>query len=256
MEQQKIQNSTEFYNSLSESYDSMTRDRHRWKTVSEQYAELFSNFNPKRILDAGCGSGGEALMLAGAGFEVIGIDTSPKMINIAREKARKSDLNVVFWVDDIKSLDTVPDQYVDMVICRGNTLPHLISTLELERTFSAFKRVLSSGGKLLLQWLNYENILSERKRLVGITGAAGEVFVRFYDFNNQKELVFNLLALNRSDSWQHEWLSTRLRPWVAEDVERLLIKSDWSKILTMADLKGGTFNSQSSRDVVVMAVNV
>lgn len=38
-----------------------------------------------KILDAGCGPGGESKIFVDSGYQVIGIDITPKMIRIARK---------------------------------------------------------------------------------------------------------------------------------------------------------------------------
>ena len=61
--------------------------------------EIFRNYSkiiPKTILDGGCGTGGHAIPLAERGYEVTGIDLSEEMINIAKEKASKTGVNIDF----------------------------------------------------------------------------------------------------------------------------------------------------------------
>ncbi len=41
----------------------------------------------RRILDVACGTGEQAIMLAKAGIEVTGIDLSPAMLGVARDKS-------------------------------------------------------------------------------------------------------------------------------------------------------------------------
>ncbi len=43
---------------------------------------------PKRVLELGCGTGEDALCLARRGVEVVAVDASPQMIQVARQKAR------------------------------------------------------------------------------------------------------------------------------------------------------------------------
>ena len=45
-----------------------------------------------RVLDLGCGTGEDALFLAGRGYRVLGLDPAPARIEAAREKARRSGL--------------------------------------------------------------------------------------------------------------------------------------------------------------------
>lgn len=46
-------------------------------------------FSPQTVLDAGCGTGFQSFLYAAFGARVVGIDVSPRMIHIAREKAAR-----------------------------------------------------------------------------------------------------------------------------------------------------------------------
>ncbi|MDF0490965.1 class I SAM-dependent methyltransferase [Sphingomonas sp. H39-1-10] len=61
---------------------------------------------PARILDMGCGGGWTSVFLARRGFEVVGQDIAPDMIELAREnKARQGvELNLTFVCADYESM--------------------------------------------------------------------------------------------------------------------------------------------------------
>lgn len=59
---------------------------------------------PGRALDIGCGTGTNALTLAGRGWEVTGIDFSARAIRAARRKAKDAGLSVRFERGDISRL--------------------------------------------------------------------------------------------------------------------------------------------------------
>jgi SAM-dependent methyltransferase len=56
------------------------------------------------VLDSGCGSGENALMLAERGLEVVGVDVAPTAIAKARGKAADRGLSVEFLVGDVLNL--------------------------------------------------------------------------------------------------------------------------------------------------------
>lgn len=64
----------------------------------------------RRLLDVGCGPGGAALLCAGRGAEVAGLDASPDSIELARERVPQGD----FRVGDMERLPW-PDGSFDMV---------------------------------------------------------------------------------------------------------------------------------------------
>jgi cyclopropane fatty-acyl-phospholipid synthase-like methyltransferase len=56
---------------------------------------------PCRTIDLGCGAGNYAIYLAGLGFDVTGVDSSPTAIRFAREKAEKLGVACHFIVADL-----------------------------------------------------------------------------------------------------------------------------------------------------------
>lgn len=60
------------------------------------------------VLDAGCGTGDLALLLAGRERQVLGFDLSEPAIAAARAKAQQRGLNVDFQVADAAQVGTLP----------------------------------------------------------------------------------------------------------------------------------------------------
>ena len=92
-------------------------------------------------LDAACGTGRHAGYLAGAGFETIGIDATPAMLDVARESFPAVDFRVgrleALPVDDA-SCDVVTSA---LAVCHAP---------DLDAVFDEFARVLRPGGTLIL----------------------------------------------------------------------------------------------------------
>ncbi|MEI7433613.1 MAG: class I SAM-dependent methyltransferase [Methanomicrobiales archaeon] len=57
--------------------------------------------SPCKTIDLGCGTGNYAMYLAGLGFDVTGIDSSPTAISIARENAEKRGVLCMFVTGDL-----------------------------------------------------------------------------------------------------------------------------------------------------------
>jgi len=56
---------------------------------------------PCKTIDLGCGTGTSAIYLAGLGFDVTGVDSSPTAIKIAGEQAKKQGVRCRFIVADL-----------------------------------------------------------------------------------------------------------------------------------------------------------
>ncbi|GAA4955158.1 class I SAM-dependent methyltransferase [Streptomonospora halophila] len=117
-------------------------DRHSF--VARHGSDLIGELDPRpgeRILDAGCGTGDLAATLADAGAEVVGIDSSPEMIDRARERFPHLDLRVA----DLRSLDLEPG--FDAVL--SNAVLHWIP--EAGAAAAGIARALRPGGRLVAE---------------------------------------------------------------------------------------------------------
>lgn len=73
--------------------DSSVRDR--WKQLLAAHLPGHGN-----ALDVGCGTGSLSLVLVEFGYEVTGLDSSPRMIELARQKANDARQRIQFAVGD------------------------------------------------------------------------------------------------------------------------------------------------------------
>lgn len=97
------------------------------------------------VLDAGCGTGENALYLAGLGRRVLGIDAAPSAIAQAREKAAARGLGVPFLVADALELAKLRRRFETVVDCG---LFHTFGPEERRAYAHSLCEVLSPGGTL------------------------------------------------------------------------------------------------------------
>jgi len=88
-----------------------------------------------KILDYGCGHGMHSVLPAKLGAEVYAIDLSKESLKIAKERAKKENIEekIKFIEMDCEKLD-FPDNYFD-VIWDGGTF----SSLDVNRAFTSLK---------------------------------------------------------------------------------------------------------------------
>ncbi len=103
-------------------------------------------------LDAACGTGRHTAYLASLGHEVIGVDTSPEMLALARAKVPGG----AFSETDLHELPLADDS-VDLVVC-AVALSHVP---DLGQALAEFARVLRPNGHL---------VISDSRGLIGDIG--------------------------------------------------------------------------------------
>lgn len=82
---------------------------HQWRDYKKQAALVSTLFekcqkNKIRILDIGCGTGSHALELAKNGFQVVGIDRSSALLQIAKEKTIQFRKQIRFLKKDFRKM--------------------------------------------------------------------------------------------------------------------------------------------------------
>ena len=95
----------------------------------------------------GCGTGTNAITLAKAGWQVIGVDFASRAIRMAKNKAQDSGVKADFRVDDVRRLDSITDQF-DLILDIGCF--HALSPADHERYIANVDRLLSQTGTYLL----------------------------------------------------------------------------------------------------------
>jgi SAM-dependent methyltransferase len=102
---------------------------------------------PGRVLEVGCGTGTNALWLAARGFEVFGVDISPRAIARARAKAEAAGAQVRFEVMDFLTAELEGGPF-DFVFDRG--VLHVFDEAATRAQFATqVGRVLVTGGHWL-----------------------------------------------------------------------------------------------------------
>ncbi len=108
---------------------------------------LLGDVRGKRVLDFGCGSGENSLLIARRGAKVLGMDISESLIRVARQRLAVNgiDSNVHFFSASAHDI-ALADESVDVVY--GMAILH---HLELPLVAREVKRILRKGGRAIFQ---------------------------------------------------------------------------------------------------------
>jgi SAM-dependent methyltransferase len=120
------------------------------------------------VLDLGCGPGWTSLFLARAGYDVVGVDISERMIEVARDRSRRENTPAKFLVADMEELALERSDFDAAVMF--DSLHHCPGYAEVIRRAWAHLR---PGGCVLLfepSWLhNYSPHARAVSRRFGVT---------------------------------------------------------------------------------------
>lgn len=216
-----------------------------------------------RLLDAACGTGMHAIALAGEGFPSAGADLSAGMVEAARRNAAAAGTAVELAVAGFGELETAfssSDLFpFDTLLCLGNSLPHLLTPAALAAALADFAACLRKGGLLLIQNRNFDAVLAGRQRWMEpqshIEGEREWLFLRFYDYDADGLITFNILTLQRSAgaAWQQQVTATRLNPLRQAQLSAALSAVGFGEMQCYGSMAGEPFDLQSSGNLVIAA---
>jgi SAM-dependent methyltransferase len=122
--------------------------------------DLIGDISGRTILDVGCGDGELAVGLWQRGAKVTGIDLSPRMIEAARERARRHDADVMFIVAPAKDLPFAPSTF-DVVVA----VTVLCFVKDAVPVLREAGKLLRPDGRLVIGELGRWNIWAAERRL-------------------------------------------------------------------------------------------
>jgi ubiquinone/menaquinone biosynthesis C-methylase UbiE len=143
MSQSAGERAAEFY---AQTYDDSVPD---WPGEINFYREMAAGVkaNGETVLEIACGTGRVAIRLAQDGVNVVGLDLSPKMLKVARQKS--VGLENMRWVQaDMRSFEL--GEAFGLVIIPGHAFQNLNTPQDQVACLECIKRHLSPGGTLVI----------------------------------------------------------------------------------------------------------
>ncbi len=116
---------------------------------------LLSSFTKEaKLLDLACGSGRFSIGAAKMGFNVLGVDITPKTVEAAQTRARSLKLsNASFRIGDMSELD-LKDSAFDYVVCPRFSINAISVFSRRLRAVKEMLRVVKPGGKVYIESFN------------------------------------------------------------------------------------------------------
>ncbi|HPF28539.1 MAG TPA: methyltransferase domain-containing protein [Lachnospiraceae bacterium] len=96
------------------------------------------------ILDLGCGTGTMTQLLAQSGYDMIGIDLSMDMLNVAMEKRQQSGQDILYLCQDMRSFELYGTVRAIVSIC--DSINYILNPQELQQVFTLVNNYLDPRG--------------------------------------------------------------------------------------------------------------
>ena len=127
-------------------------------------AELAENLAVERntVLDLGCGTGTLTELLCQAGFDMIGIDNSEEMLEIALQKREKSGSDILYLLQDMREFELYGTVGAVCSVC--DSLNYILQDADMISVFSLVNNYLYPGGIFVFDFntvYKYEKVIGD-----------------------------------------------------------------------------------------------
>jgi D-alanine-D-alanine ligase len=204
-----------------------------------QFLNILKLSPEDRILDLCCGQGRHSLELARRNFKnVEGLDRSHYLIQKAKTRAKKEDMNIRFREGDARKISSPPDTF-DAVTILGNSFGYFETIQDDLRVLKEVFRVLKPWGKLLIEITDGEYLREHFQS-------------RSWEWIDKKHFVCRerSLSLDKQRLISREIINHVEKGMITDQfyAERLYSKESLTRLLETAGFSDITFHGQISPD--------
>jgi SAM-dependent methyltransferase len=240
------------YDSLAEDYDLIIDWPERLKREGPLLRRLAEESGARTVLDVGGGTGHHARMFHSWGLEVTLADPSAATLDIVRASLPAE---VRLEVRSLRDLGGIEPH--DMVVCLGNTMPHVADHREFASAMASLWEVLRPGGVLVCHQINYTPMLADfdERRFMEPRGRGDKVLFRFHESEPDGHgLRFVIMRLtSRSGDYTTEYLWTHHTPLTSVDYRRELQRLGASEARLLGGWDESAFDEDASDALIVVA---
>lgn len=139
------------YTSFASVYDTFM-DNIPYEEWAEYLIELLKEYGIQDglVLDLGCGTGNMTELLAGAGYDMIGIDNAEEMLEIAMEKREKSGNDILYLLQDMREFELYGTVGAIVSIC--DSINYITDEEDLLQVFRLANNYLDPQGVFIFDF--------------------------------------------------------------------------------------------------------
>jgi ubiquinone/menaquinone biosynthesis C-methylase UbiE len=231
--------------------------RHDYDADVKFLTSLFRKYHCRSVIDIGCGTGNHALRLSKKGYQVTGVDVSPTMLKIAKEKDKER--KIKFIRGDMKKLEKVilKGQGFDAAICLGQVFSHFMTDKDLHAFLNRLHKILKQNGLFIFSARNAKKINEEYLNKLLLDHILNEEKLQLLmlahntrDSQNPNIIVWNPIYLIKQDSKVDLQIREhKLRWFEFSTLKKIMTENGFKIIATYSGPMKEKFNEDEHTDM-------
>jgi SAM-dependent methyltransferase len=206
------------------------------------------------VLEVACGTGRITLPIAREGVEIVGLDVTRSMLDLARRKAEAEHLPVTWLEQDCRDIQI--DRVFSLVFSATNAMQHLHDLASINAFLTSARNVLAPGGTLILDVFNPDvnklsrspNLRYPHKSIVDAHGRDLCVEAATQYDSSRQILAFTLFYLCNGDVVRTKNVS--MRCLFPEELLALCAFNGLDVVRRFGDYDGSAFRAGSPKQIL------
>lgn len=241
------------YSELASCYD-LFMDETPYDRWMQYILEKFDKYIvPKElVLDLGCGTGTLTQMLADEGYDMIGVDSSAEMLEMAQEKRVESGLDILYLMQDMREFELYGTVRAVVSVC--DSVNYLLSNEDVIQTFKLVNNYLDPKGIFIFDF----NTIYKYAEVIGDTTIAENrddysfIWENYYDEESHIN-EYEVTIFAREEEYYTKTVETHLqRGYTIEEMVSFIEKAGM-ELLEIQDADTGLEATQTSERIHIVA---
>lgn len=221
------------YTSFAEIYDKLMKEDFNYNHIADFVENIFSeyNINAKLVCELACGTGNITIPLSERGYDMIAVDKSTEMLNIARAKTENAG-NILFLNQDITKIDLYGT--ADAFICLIDGINYIIQPNSLLKMFKRIKTCFLEPGGIFLFDISSEYKLKNTIGNNTFINNGNEIFYtwenRYIEDKHLSDMYLNFFVKRKNGSYRRFAERHLQRAYSADEIIKLLRLAGFKKV--------------------------
>lgn len=205
------------------------------------------------VLDLGCGTGTLTELMYRKGYDMIGVDVSEDMLNVALGKRAASGDSILYLNQDMRELELYSTVGTVYSVC--DSLNYILEEDELVAVFSLVNNYLYPRGIFIFDF----NTVYKYEKMIGDTTIAENredcsfIWENFYDPEDEINEYDLTVFVKQEDDLFRKFTETHLQRGYRAEQMRKLVERAGMKLLEMADADTGEAVTAESQRIYIVA---
>ena len=247
----------EAYTSFARVYD-MLMDNVPYEEWAEYLVQLLQEYGVAEglVLDLGCGTGSMTELLSARRYDMIGVDNSEEMLEIAIEKRNQSEHDILYLLQDMREFELYGTVKAVVSVC--DSINYITEDEDLLQVFRLVNNYLDPKGVFVFDFNTehkYKEVLGDRTIAENREDCSFIWDNYYYDVERINEYQLSLFIKEESGLYRKYEETHYQRAYSLYEIERLIKRSGLEYVTALDAFTREAPKADSERIYVVAREN-